>query len=124
MGSTFVDFLLFGLWQREERFEALENIVLEFCRHPVTDYLEEAIVQTALPNVVYQFGFGILIVPVKDLHGCQQSRACRKSSRAHRRSPRWAVLGRWVPYLVQLIRVGQGSQYVDFDERILDLRSS
>jgi hypothetical protein len=88
------------LWQREERFEALEDIVLEFCRDTVANDLEKAIVQAASPNVVYQFGFGIFIVPVEDLHGYQQSRACRKSSRAHRRSPRWAVLGRWVPYLV------------------------
>lgn len=72
MEHTFVDFLFLDLWQREERFETLENVVLKFCRHTMANDLEEAVVQAALSDVVYQFGFGIFIVSVKDLRGCQR----------------------------------------------------
>jgi hypothetical protein len=48
---TFVNLLFLGLWQREERFEALEYIALDFCRHTMANDLEKAVVQAALPDV-------------------------------------------------------------------------
>jgi hypothetical protein len=52
---TFVNLFFLGLWQGEERFEALVNVVLDFCRHTMANDLEKA----------------ILIVAVKDLRGYQ-----------------------------------------------------
>jgi hypothetical protein len=49
---TFVNLFFLGLWQGEERFEALENVVLDFCRHTMANDLEKAIVQAAFPDVV------------------------------------------------------------------------
>jgi len=60
-----VNLLFLRLWQREERFEAFKDLILDLRRDTVTNDLEEAIVQTALANIIYELSFGCFISAVK-----------------------------------------------------------